>query len=271
MKQTFTILQVDDKPGAMKGQMKDVEKYLDKKDFKLELIIDETGETVEETLKTGDVDIVTIDKNLADEDEMSGIDVINVIRNNGFPIDVLFYSAIDFDVDEIHSKTDHYGFVEVVEGKTIVEYLKRLIDKNIKRCQDIVFLRGKIISSVIDLELKINDFFVKYFKIPEKNKIHFNNFILENKYSSLFGKKKTLSMILEENEIKQEFSGLLSKINHIEEQRNLLAHCKTDPRNKNILISMGEEETFDRKKINSILKKINVVSGQLDDLIEKFS
>jgi len=78
-------------------------------------------------------------------------------------------------------------------------------------------------------------------------------------------------MILEENDIKQEFSALITKISHIEEQRNLLAHCKTDPGNKNILISMGEEETFDREKINSILKKINVVSGQLDDLIEKFS
>lgn len=269
MKQTFSILLVEDKPRAMKGQMEEIKNYLDKKDFKLDLILDETGENVEEILKTKDVDIVLTDKNLTDEN--SGIDVINVIRNSGFPIDVLFYSAINFDVDGIHSQTDHYGFVKIVEGKTIVEPLERLIDKNIKRCQDIVFLRGLVISRVIDLELKINDFFIKYFEIPEKNKIHFNNFILENKFNSLFGKKKTLSMILEENEIKQKCSGLLKKIDYLEEQRNLLAHCKTDPGNKNILISMGEEETFDREKINSILKKINVVSGQLDDLIKKFS
>ena len=57
----------------------------------------------------------------------------------------------------------------------------------------------------------------------------------------------------------------------IEEKRNILAHCKTDPKNKNILISMGSKESFDRKEILKILKDVNTVKSHLESLRGKFS
>lgn len=269
MNQTFTILWVEDRPKAMRGQIESIKKFLSEKEFEPNIIINETGTGIHDSMKKNDVDIVVTDKNLTES--RNGMDVVNILREKKWITDVLFYSAKGLNMNEIHQQTDHYGFIEVVDGKEIVDALKMLIGKNIKRCNDIIFLRGMLISKVIDLELEINDFFCKYFKICADRLEHFNNFMMENRYNSLAGKKKTLSLILENNSLKQEFGGLLTQLQNLEDKRNILAHCKTDPKNKNILISMGSKESFDRKEIIKILKDVNKVNSHLEVLKEKFS
>ena len=268
MNQQFTILWVEDKPKAMRGQITKIEGFLKEKQFEPNIIINETGTGIQDIMKKNNVDIVVTDKNLTDSRD--GVDVVRILREKKWITDILFYSAKGLDLDEIHAQTDHYGFIEVIDSKEIVDPLKLLIEKNLKRCNDIVFLRGVVISRVIDIELKINDFFCKYFKICPERLAHFNNFMMENRFNSLFGKKKTLSLILENNKLKQKFKGILTQLEYLETQRNLLAHCKTDPDNRNILISMGTKENFDRKKIGNILDKVNSVSSHLDELKKKF-
>ncbi|GAH62548.1 unnamed protein product, partial [marine sediment metagenome] len=137
--------------------------------------------------------------------------------------------------------------------------------------EDIVFLRGMVLSMIIDLELKVNEFFANYFKIHPKLITHFHNYMLENKYNSLAGKKSTLSKILKENKIEKEFEGLVSQIDKLAQDRNLIAHCKTDPAKRNILICMGDKEEFSKKRINSIIEKANKASDHLDALIKKYA
>jgi CheY-like chemotaxis protein len=277
MKQVFTILWVEDKPRVVSLNKKELEGFFDKnyKDFRLDVIEAKTGKDIEANLTKQNVDVVVTDYNL--EENMNGLDVIKLIKKNGLLTDVLFYTAkkFDFNIDEIYQKADHYGFIEVSEGtKEVAEPLQKLIKKNLKRCEDIVFLRGMVISKIIDLELEVNVFLEKYFQIPEGDKkIHFHNFILENRFNSLAGKRKTIAKIIENNKIKDSFKGLLTQMEKLETDRNLLAHCrcKRDSKNKNILISMGEEETFDNGRICGILKKINSVSEQFDSLTKKFS
>ena len=127
-----------------------------------------------------------------------------------------------------------------------------------------------VISMIIDLELKVNEFFAHYFKIPQNTLQQFHNFILENKYNSMAGKKSTIAKILKENKIEKEFEGLSSGMSKLAEERNLLAHCKTDPARNNVLICMGEKEEFDKKRINGILQRINKTSEHLENLHDKY-
>lgn len=267
MKQTFTIVWVEDKPRAMKSQVDAIKEHLAGKNFDANIILDNDGTKFNQAISAlQPIDIVVTDKNLPDS--MDGLTVIRTLKQKRRLTDVLFYSAKGFNADDV--RKEHYGFVEIVEGKDIIDQLKKLVDKNLKRCEDIVFLRGMVLSMIIDLELKVNEFFANYFEIPSKTILHFHNFMLENKYNSLAGKKTTLAKILKENKIEKDFEGLGNQISKLAEERNLLAHCKTDPAKRNILVCMGDAEEFDKRRINSILEKVNKASEHLENLIKKY-
>lgn len=270
MKQTFTIIWVEDKPRAMKSQIEEIKGYLQEKNFEPSIVIDENGKGLQDYLKKKQpIEIIVTDQNLTDQ--IDGLSILKLLKQKKVLTDVLFYTTKQgLTPDDVYNQ--HYGFVEFVKGKgAIVEPLKRLIDKSLRRYEDIIFLRGIVISMIIDLELKVNEFFVNYFKIPKESQEHFHNFILENQYNSLGGKVVTLENIMNGQGLTKEFKEILQDIRELANSRNLLAHCKTDPKNKNVLICMGKEKNFDKGKINKILEKINGVSEHMDHLIAKFS
>lgn len=262
MRQTFTILLVEDRPEAMKSQIEEIEKYLQEKEFEPKIIMNKTGENIDKILKDNDVDIIVTDENLTEK--TSGTDVVNLIKSKNPVIDVLFYSAKGINPEDIREHTGHYSFIEIIEGKEILESLKKLIDKNVKRCNDIVFLRGMVISESIDMELEINDFFATYFiKTPKYKRDIFNDFILENRNTTMFGKIASLSKLLDKHNLRESYP-IITKLNDISNERNLLAHSKKVK--GNILVSMGKEEKFDRERIRKILAKIKTVSDYLEKL-----
>ena len=270
MKQNFTILWIEDKERVINSQIPQIKSFLDDEGFELNLLKDTVGDKFKTLLENNKlIDIIVTDYNISEETK--GTDVIKHVRDNGFLTDILFYSVHDdlFEDEDIYSKLGHYGLIEIYKDKEVTDPLKELIKKNLKRCKDIVFLRGFVISQSIELELKLNKFFSKYFEIPEKQLKEFHDTILESRHVPMAGKKKWLSQILDKNDLKGEFKGLSTKLNDIADKRNLLAHCKKNSNNPNILISSGENERIDRDELNSIIKKIDVISGQIDDLIEK--
>ncbi len=266
MNPMFTIIWVEDKPKAMKSQVQAIIEYLKSKNFEPNIIHDEDGTKFNNAIKEKiTIDIVVTDKNITES--IDGIAIIKELKQKRNLTDVLFYSAKGFDPEEV--RQEHYGFVEIVEGKDIEDQLKKLINKNLKRCEDIVFLRGLVISLIIDLEIKVNELFVNYFKIPDANQEHFHNYILENQNNSLGGKVLTLEKIIKKKGIMAEFKNMLQDIRELANKRNLLAHCKTDPINKNVLICMGEQKSFNKTEVNKILAKTNDTSDFLDNLINK--
>lgn len=269
MKQTFTIIWVEDKPRAMKSQIEEIKGYLQEKNFEPSIVIDENGKGLQDYLKKKQpIEIIVTDQNLTDQ--IDGLSILKLLKQKKVLTDVLFYTTKQgLTPNDVYNQ--HYGFVEFVKGKdAIVEPLKRLIDKSLRRYEDIIFLRGIVISMIIDLELKVNEFFVNYFKIPKDNQKHFHNFILENQYNSLGGKVLTLENIIEKQGLTKQFKKILQGIRELANNRNLLAHCKADPKNKNILICMGKEKKFDKNKINEIIEKVNEASEHLDKFIAEF-
>lgn len=262
MKQTFTILLVEDKPEVLKSQIEEIKIYLQEKEFDPIIIENKTGENIDNILKDNNIDILVTDENITEQ--ISGSDIIKLIKSKNLLIDILFYSANGIKLEELSENIDHYSFIKIVEGKKISEPLKKLIDKNIKRCNDIVFLRGMVISESIDMELKINDFFAMYFiKTPKCKRDIFNDFILENRNTSMFAKITTLSKLLDKHNLKEKYP-IITKLNEISKERNLLAHSKKEQ--NNILVSMGDKEEFDRTRIRKILAKIKKVCESLEKL-----
>lgn len=269
MKQNFTILWIEDNERVITSQIPEIIKFLDSEGFELNLLKDTVGDKFKEIIEEHKlIDLIVTDFNISEETK--GTDVIQHVRDKGLLTDILFYSVhTDLFNGDIYNKLGHYGLIEIFEGKDVILPIEELIKKNIKRCQDIVFLRGFVISRSIEMELKLNDFFSRYFEVPEKQIIEFHNTILESSYIPMAGKKKWLRQILNEKQMKDEFVGLLTKLDDITEKRNLLAHCKKDAENPNILIYSGKEEKIDKIGLNKILEKIDVVSGHLDRLIDK--
>jgi hypothetical protein len=269
MSEDFTILWVEDKKSVVDEQIGEIEQYLEGLNFKLILLYDEEGSEVERYIdQNPNIEIIVTDYNISED--YNGLNIIKLVREKGKLIDILLYSVIPdvYNDIEILKKIGHFGFIEFMQGKDVSDNLKLIIDKNIRRSQNIIFLRGFVISKVIDLELKLNEFFAEYFKIEVILKEDFHDFVLEGSYLQLEGKKKVLSKILDKYNIKNnpEFVGMANKLSQIAEVRNKLAHCKIDPDNPTILISSGEPCSLNRTDLRDLLNKIDVVALQLDKL-----
>jgi CheY-like chemotaxis protein len=272
MKQTFTILWIEDNEKVITSQEPAIKKYLESEGFDLRLLQDTDGETYESYLDTESIDVIVTDYNISEE--VKGTDVIKKVRKKKLLTDILFYSVMDslFKKEDIYTQLGHYGLIDICVGKEIKDPLIEIIKKNLLRCQDIVFLRGFVISRSVELELQINFFLSNYFKIEASQKKEFHDFILESSYVPFAGKKKWMSLILEKNNLKtsEEFRGLLNQLDKIVNCRNLLAHCKKSDTDCTVLYSSGKETKFDKEKLKDLLIKINNVDNQLEKLIAKF-
>jgi hypothetical protein len=252
----FKILWIDDRPSSIISKKEEIEEFLKKEGFEpdIELISDiENIKNILEEKINGDIDLIVTDNNL--DEDFSGIDVIKRIGDRKILVDVLFYSSPPFKEEEV---TRSHHFIEIVDDKTkILGSLKKLIKKNIKRCEDPVFLRGYILSRAVDLEIELNELFEIYFKINDLSKMHFHSFLMENKSFSLYGKKATLSKIISSNESILKDIVSLNKLQDIGDARNILAHCKIDCNDSNCFVSMGESKKYGRAELKNLLEKIN--------------
>jgi len=264
----FKILWIEDKPSSVDSQKKEIEEFLKEKGFEPDIEMVEDVENIKKILDekiNGEVDLIVTDNDL--DEDFNGLDVIKKIGEKKALIDVLFYSTPSFDEGEL---MDSHHFIEIVHDKTkILEPLKKLIKKNIKRCEDPIFLRGYVLSRVVDLEIELNELFEIYFNINDSSKGHFHNFLMENKNFSLFGKRASLSKIISANEEILKDIVSLSKLQTIAEERNLLAHSKIDPTNHYCFISMGDANEFDRERLKELLKKINESLLEIEKMKEK--
>lgn len=271
-KQTFTILWVENNFDVIGRNEKQIKPYFEEnlKDFDLNIIRSKPEDIKKNILDIKNIDIIVTDFKLGSESD--GFDIIKLIKKKRCLTDIFFYTAGKFDLkkEEIQKKSGYYEFLKISEGtKDVYDDIIKIIEKNLKRCNDIIFLRGMVISRIIDLEQRMNDCFETHFKIPVERLDEFRNFVLENRFNSLIGKVKTISKVLKKHKIEKDFEGLIKKIQKLEEQRNILAHCKTDKTNPNRLVSMGDNEEFNRDKILKILENAHIVDDQLDQLLEK--
>lgn len=268
-RENFTVLLVEDNPTAVDRQMKAITQYINEMDFEPRVWLTKKRAEVGSMLAKETVDLVVTDMNIGEG--FSGMDVVEMVKKSGFWTDILFYSVKSYDPAKVQKQID-YGFVQMIEGRNFVDELKLMVDKNIKRVGDILYLRGLVISRAIDLELEVNMLLGQYFKIPEKTIPFFHDFILGNSSISFGAKVRALELIVNKNNVfakPKDREAFLTNLRKIMKQRDLLAHCRRDPANSDCLISMGERFEIKRKNIVETLTMVRTAFSDLGYLRTK--
>lgn len=257
-KRTFKISVVDDEPDSIKMEIANIREYL-RTEHDIELKLDEYKEA-QEMIDGMDreTDIAFIDKNLG---SATGLDVIREIRNRDKLLDILAYSRAPIDDKEI-AEMSSYGLVEVAQDKEeIIDSLQTLIDKNLAKWEDMSYLRGVVISRLIDVEREIDDVFMEAFAPRDDCKERFRDYVLENSHITMFAKKTILSKL----KPKEEKSLSINKLDALVDYRNLLAHCKNtegDPKTLT-LVKMGQRKVISKDEIKRIFEEAEEFSGRL--------
>jgi len=265
----FTILLVDDDTQSMVGERDQIIKYLEvEKKIKnvkfYEIQVDDESykDTVKKHLEEH-VDMVLADNSMLNPDD--GLNLVISIRNEYALIDILLYSTKEITVKD-YRDLSLYTQIQIHPEKTITDITKTLIDRNLAKWNDVVFLRGIVISESLEVELKINEILIKYFEIPDDKKISFENLILGNFSVALEAKKAELKGVLKEAGLEDLWTGISQKIQKLQSDRNKLAHGRVDPENVIRFILGSSEETFDKDKMFTIFSNIEEIQEKLSEL-----
>lgn len=263
-KKDFTIILVDDDLDSVKPEMDEVKTYLDGLGLRTNLLEDDTGNKVEQYLKDNLVDLVVTDRSIVTSDD--GEKIAGKVQDYNISIDVLVYSAKELKVEDYKRLSSYYTSVHVYPDKTIADPVKSLIDRNLAKWDDIIFLRGIVISKIIDVELKMNEIFAKYFNVEKVVSPQFNNLILENTSNSVEGKRKALRSILDGVGLKKEMDAISGKIKRLQSIRNDLAHCKVDHKKGIFLDKMGQLIPITKDDMKKIFSELAEVEEKLEQI-----
>ena len=223
---------------------------------------DTNGKKVPRILSDNMIDIVATDKNITSHEE-DGIKLISKIRRQSPYVDILFYSGQGITEND-RKALEKYAFVEIINTKDIFKHLRMMIKKNLSKWDDISFLRGIVITLIVDLENQMNSFILKQYKIDKKNSQSFKTNVLQNRYFSFEGKKWALSKLIDPTK----YPGLLKKLETLQKARNALAHSVPHESKKNCLLIEGKGTTIDKNYVTKIYNKGRETAKQLEELIE---
>ena len=158
MNTTFRILWFEDEPTWYNMEKLRVEGIL-KTHFLIPSITRKNGDDINIDELTGnDYDLILMDYKLAED--VTGDTIVEAIRNNNVLTDILFYSSEEENmlaairgkmppIDGVYlTKRDYTIFTEKVE---------KIIDKIVRRSEDVVNLRGFVLDNTSDFELRIKE------------------------------------------------------------------------------------------------------------------
>ena len=266
----YNILWFEDSDDYVESLKPRLEEFIEGFEFKPNFTIVPNGSNLPELLSNNSFDVILMDFNL---DVESGNDgngglLINMIRDRGVYIEILFYSAQSGFRKHIDPYIDGVFFADRGE---LFEKSQIVINLTIKKSQDINNLRGLVIAESIDIESKMDEILMSYFgaddekdavfrKIVDhhfnvisfKNKYDFINKIcnerlkrLEEKNSDVGGDRNLKGEIDNLKQLKKEIKRIDDEIINV---RNTLAHAEEVPEKKNTLVS----------KINKTEKEITI-------------
>lgn len=191
-----------------------------------------------------------------------------VIRRNPL-IDVLLYGAGKVEPRTVHDRS-LYTAIWTQPGADYVERAVSLIRMHRQKWNDVIFLRGMVISQIVDVEGRINDALAAHFRLEPSTPRgrRFEEYILENPMYMLEGKKRALGSILKDVGLGEMWTGMSGRISELQGKRNKLAHCEVDPDDTNTFTSMGKAYTYDRNGMREILRDARLARQRLLEITE---
>lgn len=163
---TFRILWFEDSDEWYSTVSRRVSKYISDKNFKVEILRIEKASSFElKEVQLQNYDLLLIDYELEKiynqdgEKAIYGTEIIRMIRDGSFYNDVLFYSSHGFDIINRVMKNEGLQGVFVADrnNKEFLEKVQHLVDKAIRRADNLVNIRGIVMDTTSDFDNKIRD------------------------------------------------------------------------------------------------------------------
>lgn len=247
-KEIFKLIVVDNQPETISAQIEALESFLDEKyDRKLKpVIVKEQFEKISGEYDTADM--VVVDNGL---NGVNGMDVVRNIRKKYKLLDIILYTAGSME-DKYVADLARYGLVEIVSTRRFTGRLKNILKRNLTIWEDIDYLRGIVISRIIEIEQEIDDVLMEVFLPHDKSKDKFRSFLLENPDVSMGAKRVILDQLIKPMQDKPFNTIDLEKLL---KARNLLAHCKRSPKNPKALVKLGHHKEITKATIKAIFAR----------------
>lgn len=171
----YRILWFEDTDESYETLSRRTERYVNSKNLKCK---------IDRIWGASDFDIAKIDLNefeilvvdLRLSDNSKGFDIINAIRNGNYVNDILFYSAEGLDaLDGIMKENRLEGvYISDRNHKTFMPKIQRLIDKSIRRSENVISIRGIVMdeTSEFDTQMReITNAALVYMSLDERNSL----------------------------------------------------------------------------------------------------
>lgn len=162
MDTSFRIIWFEDVDEWYNSISRRVKRYIEEKFFNVEIKrVKKLNEFSLEDSKLINYDLLIIDYELENEMETKsyGSDVIKQIRQGKFVNDILFYSSHGYDViNKVMRESGLQGvFIADRDNGDFIDMVHRLVDKSIRRAENIVNIRGIVMDATSEFDNKIRD------------------------------------------------------------------------------------------------------------------
>ena len=245
----------------------------------------------------GIYDLILVDYKL--DNDLTGDNFIEKVRNNNVLTDVLFYSQNSDELKEKFSNNSLEG-VYISNREDFEDKFFQVFLKTIKKLEELNAVRGLVMAETSRLDRIIEDILINYFNSDDSNKKTLKHYILDKINKSLKSnfsgdalkissktdieivksrvftanlKSRTINKLIEINKYDSIFTHKDYE-NEVLKTRNELAHAKSEIKDgKEILIVENkegiEEKEFRQEDIVEIRKNILKYDKILKELKEK--
>lgn len=221
----------------------------------------------DDVFDANEIDILVVGDHPGGADACVGF-ARRVIHRNPL-IDVLVYGT-----GEIEPRTRHdrslYTKIWTHRGADYAGEAIAMIDMCRRKWGDMIFLRGMVVSQIVDVEAHINGALAAHFGMEPSTPRgrQFEEYVLENPMYMLEGKKQALVRILRDMGRDDLWRGMGSRISNLQAKRNKVAHCEVDPDNTNVITSMGKTYRYGRSEMRGMLRDARLVRQRLLDIAD---
>ena len=166
MDTNFRIIWFEDIDEWFNTLSRRVIRYIKNKNFKVDIKrIKKADEFIIDNMEIQSYDLMIIDYELEKADDgnvtsvIHGSDIISEIRQGKFVNDILFYSSHGYDIiSKVMRDSNLQGvFIADRNNDEFVEMVQRLIDKSIRRVENIINIRGIVMDATSEFDNKIRD------------------------------------------------------------------------------------------------------------------
>lgn len=162
---SFRIIWFEDNDEWFRSLSRRVSKYIKEKNFKVEIERVKASDFVLQDYQIQNYDLLIVDYQLEkiydQEKELNiyGSEIIRKIRIGQFVNDVLFYSSNGFEkLNNVMKQEGLQGvFIADRDNDEFMEMVKLLIDKAVRRSENLVNIRGVVMDTTSGFDNKIRD------------------------------------------------------------------------------------------------------------------